>query len=116
MRNCTKLFKEMVDATHGKTHGIDITDGIQGRRDFVKHVHNKLEVCEGKYNIMMEALTMIEFELWKMKMDDCCGQQKTRRSKKMRLDDSAMRKQCRIKCGAEANIVIEQVLPYLDIL
>ena len=116
MRNCTKLFKEMVDATHGKTHGIDITDGIQGRRDFVKHVHNKLEVCEGKYNRMMEALTMIELELWKMKMNDCCGQQKTRRSKKMRLDDSAMRKQCRIKCGAEANIVIEQVLPYLDIL
>ena len=92
-------------------------DTIQVRRDYVENVYKKLEICEDKYNRMMEALTMFELLLWKNKMDDCCGQQsRTRRSKKMRLDDSDMRKQCRIKCGAETNIVIEHVLPYLDIL
>jgi len=98
---------------------MDIKDGntIQGRRDYVNHVDNKLEIYEDKDNRLMEALTMMELLLWKMKMDDCCGQQnRTRRSKKMRMDDTAMRKHCRIRCGAETNIVIEHVLPYLDIL
>jgi len=93
------------------------TDTIQGRRDYVNNLYKKLEICEDKYNRMMEALTSIELVLWKNKMDDCCGhQRKTRQTKKTRMDDSAMRKQCRIKCGAETNIVIEHVLPYLDIL
>jgi len=93
------------------------TDTIQGRRDYVKNVHKNLAICENKFDRMMEALTSIELVLWKNKMDDCCGHQgKTRHSKKMRMDDTAMRKQCRISCGAETNIVIEHVLPYLDIL
>ena len=94
-----------------------IPEGTQGRRDFVEMFHKELDGCEDKYNRFMEALTSIELVLWKNKMDDCCGQQKkTRRSKKMRMDDSNMRKQCRLRCGAETNIVIEHVLPYLDIL
>jgi len=91
------------------------TDTTQGRRDYVNNVHKELEICEDKYNRWMEAFTMIEFVLWKNKMDDCCGQQKkTRLSKKMRLNDTDMRKQCRLKCGAETNIVIEHVSLYLD--
>jgi len=94
-----------------------INNSVQSRRDFVKNIHKKLEVCEVKSQKFIEALTMIELLLWKMKMDDCCGQQKeTRRSKKLRMDDTTMRKQCRLRCGAETNIVIEHVLPYLDIL
>jgi len=90
-------------------------DTIQGRRDYVNNVYKKLEIIEDKYNKMMEALTMFELLLWKNKMDDCCGhQRKTRQTKKMRMDDTTMRKQCRIKCGAETNIVIEHVLPYLE--
>ena len=106
------LINGMADVVLG-----EVDDNTQGRRNFLTHVHSELEVWEDKYNRWMEALTSIELVLWKNKMDDCCGQQnRTRRSKKMRLDDSAMRKQCRIRCGAETNIVIEHVLPYLDIL
>ena len=96
----------------------NIPESTRGRRDFVKQLQEKFDACLDKHNRMMEALTSIELVLWKNKMDDCCGQQnRTRRSsKKMRMDDSAMRKQCRLKCGAETNIVIEHVLPYLDIL
>jgi len=92
------------------------TDTIQGRRDYVNIVHRKLEACEDKDNRRMEAFTSIELVLWKMKMDDCCcgHQKKTRQTKILRIDDLAMRKQCRIRCGAETNIVIEHVLPYLD--
>ena len=94
-----------------------IDDYVRGKRDYVENIYKKLEVCEEKSQKLMEALTSIELVLWKNKMDDCCGQQKkTRRSKKMRMDDTAMRKQCRLKCGAETNIVIKHVLPYLDIL
>jgi len=106
------LLDEMEDTS--LTH---IYEGTRGRRDFVKKLQEKLDVCRDKYDRIMEALTMIELVLWKNKMDDCCGhQRKTRQSKKMRMDDSDMRKQCRIKCGAETNIVIEHVLPYLSIL
>ena len=112
MQKCKKLYNEMLDAL-----SVYITDGIKGKQNFVKYVHRKLEVCQDKYNIMIETTTMIELALWKNKMDDCCGDQnRTRLDKKMRMDDTAMRKQCRIKCGAETNIVIKRVLPYLGIL
>ena len=112
MKKCSDLFDQILNMLYD----YNLNEG--SRRDFVKDVHNKLEALEDKYNRMMEALTSIELVLWKMKMDDCCcgHQKKTRQSKKMRMDDSAMRKQCRIKCGAETNIVIEHILPYLDIL
>ena len=111
VRNKT-LQEELVEAVWK-----DISDGEQGRRDFMRDVHQTLEMCEDKYNKLMEALTMIELVLWKNKMDDFCGQHaKTRRSKKMKLDDSVMRKQCRVRCGAETNIVITHVMPYLNIL
>ena len=110
MRKCTKLFNVMLDAIR-----TDFEE--QGRQDFAKHVRQKVEACEDKYNSMIEGTTMIELALWKNKMDDYCGQQKkTRRSKKLRMDDTAMRKQCRLGCGAETNIVIKHILPYLDIL
>ena len=90
-------------------------DTIQGRRDYVNNVYKNLEIIEDKYDRMIEAFTMFELLLWKNKMDDCCRhQRKTRQTKKTRMDDSSMRKKCRIRCGAETNIVIEHVLPYLD--
>ena len=111
IRNKT-IRKELVEAVNK-----DISDGEQGRRDFMRNVHQTLEMCEDKYNRLMEVLTSIELVLWKSKMDDCCGQQtKTRRSKKMKMDDSVMRKHCRLRCGAETNIVISHVMPYLNIL
>ena len=112
MWKCTKLYNEMLDAL-----SVYIRDGIKGKQGFVKYVHKKLEICEDKYNIMIETTTMIELILWKNKMDNSCGHQnRTRLNKKMRMDDTAMRKQCRITCGAETNIVIKHVLPYLGIL
>ena len=87
------------------------------RRVFVSEVHSKLDHYKSQYLQLKETTALLELAMWKNKMNDCCGQQKkTRHSKKMRMDDSAMRKQCRVKCGAETNIVIEHVLPYLDML
>jgi len=105
------FFKQLAAIVGGR-----IARSAQGRRDFMTRVHNELEACEDKYNRLREAFTMIELVLWNNKMDDCFRQQKkTRRSKKMRMDDSDMRKQCRIKCGAETNIMIRYIMPFLDV-
>ena len=37
-----------------------INNSVQSRRDFVKNIHKKLEVCEIKSQKLIEALTMME--------------------------------------------------------
>ena len=57
--------------------------------------------------------SLLELALWKARMDDSLGDGKTMggSNKKMKMDESEFRLQCRISCGADA--VIENVLPYL---
>ena len=53
---------------------------------------------------------MLELALWRIKINELAPSE-GRHKKKMKVDQSAIRNQCRISCGA--NIVIEHVLPYL---
>ena len=59
---------------------------------------------------LKEATTVIELALWKNKMIDQC-QGERRCSKRRKVGESNLRKQCRVSCGAD--IVIQHMLPYL---
>jgi len=58
---------------------------------------------------MTEATTLLELALWKNKLNDHGVEE--RQNKKMKIEESDLRGQCRINCGAD--IVIQHVLPYL---
>jgi len=72
---------------------------------------SKLASYETEYHTLKEATSLLELALWKNKLDDYCNEGEKRRSKRPRIEESAVREQSRINCGAD--IVIEHVLPYL---
>ena len=57
--------------------------------------------------------SLLELALWKARIDDSLDDGKTigGGTKKMKMDESEFRLQCRISCGADA--VIKNELPYL---
>lgn len=62
---------------------------------------------------MKETTTLLELALWKTKMndDEHTGDASSRCSKKMKVDESGVREQCRVQSGAD--IIIPHVLPYM---
>jgi hypothetical protein len=58
--------------------------------------------------------SLLELALWKKKIEDSSldhGKMQVGGNKKMKMDSSDFRLQCRINCGADH--VVENVLPYL---
>jgi len=73
---------------------------------------SKLAGYEARYRELKEATTMIELVLWKNKISETSNSKQEGGSrKKMKLDECCLQKECRSRCGAD--IVIENVLPYL---
>ena len=95
----------------------DITNEIETTkvafRSFRATIQSKISEYEASYQELKEAATMIELVLWKNKISEARKviNEEGGSRKKMKLDESAIREQCRSRCGA--NIVIENVLPYL---
>ena len=89
-----------------------IYGGSGPRRVFITEVTAKLAHYETEYQKLKEATSIVELALWKQKMNDHIQGKKQRRSKKkLKIDNSSIREQCRISCGSD--IVIEHMLPYL---
>jgi hypothetical protein len=72
-----------------------------------------LEYCESEYRKLKVMTSLLELAMWKMKINDSkdCDETKGGGNKKIKRDGTEFRLQCRISCGA--NLVIENVLPYL---
>jgi hypothetical protein len=67
---------------------------------------------ESEYQRLKESTSLLELALWKIKLDDKDhGGEMGNCNKKLRIDQSEFRLQCRISCGADH--VVENVLPYL---
>ena len=81
------------------------------KRAFLSTIQSKLAEYEIEYRKLKEATAILELALWKNKMNDVHIQVGGRRNKKIRLEQSDFREQCRINCGTE--IVIQHVLPYV---
>jgi hypothetical protein len=80
----------------------------------LRRIREKIAHFEGEFTQLKEATTILELALWKARMtvnenihqEVMCGFQE-----KVRIDKSEVRRQCRIKCGAD--VVIRHVLHYL---
>jgi hypothetical protein len=74
----------------------------------------KLEYYESEYRKLKEMTSLLEHALWKKKIDDSSldhAKMMVGGNKKMKMDSSDFRLQCRINCGADH--VVKNVLPYL---
>jgi len=74
----------------------------------------KLDYYESEYRKLKEMMSLLELALWKAKIDASNADQGATMgggNKKMKMDQSDSRLQCRISCGADH--VVENVWPYL---
>ena len=83
-------------------HNFHIIQGIRAR---VAHF-------EAEYYNLKEITTILELALWKLRMNEKIPEEEaTHYQKKIKTDESSMRRQYRITCGAD--VVIRHALPYL---
>jgi hypothetical protein len=86
-----------------------------GNYHIIQRIRAKLAHFEAELPKLKEITTILELALWKLRMNDFIPQEKsTRRQKKMKTDESCIRRQFRITCGAD--VVVGHVLPYLIIV
>jgi hypothetical protein len=85
------------------------------RRDnsaILRGIRSKLAHFEVELTKLKEVTTILELALWKMNMSENSHQDRaTQCQKKMKADDSSIRSQNRVTCGAD--VVIGHVLPFL---
>ena len=76
-------------------------------------IRSKLDHFEDKLPQLKQVTTILELALWKMKMNEKKSHQDiaTSSQKKMKSDESSIRQQCRVICGAD--VIIRVVLPFL---
>jgi len=82
--------------------------------DIMRRIQYKLAHFEDELSKLKHITTILELALWKMKMNEKSHQDMaTQRKKKMKANDSSIRSEIRITCGAD--VVIGHVLPFLVI-
>jgi hypothetical protein len=83
------------------------------RQEWRAETITKLQYYECEYQKLKESTSLLELALWKIEMGNIedHGYIMVGGSKKMTVDLSDLRQQCRISCGAD--YVIENVLPFL---
>ena len=88
-------------------------DNYFRRQVWHNETHTKLEYYESEYQKLKEITSLLELAIWKIKMDDRKddGDTMGECNKKLKMDRSDFRLNCRISCGADH--VVENVLPYL---
>jgi hypothetical protein len=78
----------------------------------LREIQSKLDRFEDKLTELKEITTILELALWKMKIDEKSPREMaTQSQKKLKTDNSSIRNQNRVTCGAD--IVIGHVLPFL---
>jgi hypothetical protein len=90
------------------------TAAFESRRGstILHEIREKLAHFENEYPKLKQATKILKIALWNMKMNDNNLEKNTTRSqKKMRSDESDIRQQCRVKCGAD--VIIRHVLLFL---
>jgi hypothetical protein len=89
-------------------------DNDFSRQAWYTETLTQLEYYESEYRKLKEMTSLLELALWKKKIDNSSlghGGKMDTSNKKMKMDSSEFRLQCRINCGADH--VVENVLPYL---
>ena len=89
------------------------TFAMRGDNSVILHeIRSKLVHFEDELTKLKEVTTILELALWKMNMSKNGHQDRaTQSQKKMKVDDSSIRSQNRVTCGAD--VVIGHMLPFL---
>jgi hypothetical protein len=75
-------------------------------------IRNKLIHFEDELSKLKEVTTILELALWKKRINDTNHQQNSARyQKKIKIDESSIRRQCCVTCGAD--VIIRHKLPCL---
>jgi len=110
-----KLWRDDITNEMKKNNEMKNMPGPIGKRIYLADIRSKLAYYEAEYQKLKEAASTLELALWKAKIDESLSfdhsQGKKRRNKKMNMDGSRLRNQCRNSCGAD--IVFARVLPFL---
>jgi hypothetical protein len=78
----------------------------------LRTIQAKFAHFEDKYSKLKETTSILDLALWKMSMNEKISpEEATPCQKKIKTDESNIRRQCRITCGAD--VIIRHVLPYL---
>jgi hypothetical protein len=112
-------LSERVEALAFKVWRYHITNMIQAtafqwRRDnfaFLHRIQDQLTYFDDKLPKLKEITTILELALWKIKINEKSHGMASHYQKKIRVDQSEFRRQCRVTCGA--SVVIGHVLPFL---
>jgi hypothetical protein len=93
----------------------DYINGEQSPWDntvILREIREKLAHFEDEMPRLKEATSVLELALWKNMLDVNSKKMETNRcQKKLRSDESDVRQQCRVTCGAD--VVIGHVMPFL---
>jgi hypothetical protein len=76
----------------------------------LRRIQAKVAHFEDEYPRLKEITTILELALWKLRMNEHIPQEEVCR-KKIKTNESSIRQQCRITCGAD--VVIQHILLYL---
>jgi hypothetical protein len=80
--------------------------------DILHRIREKLDQFEDKLLKLKEVTSILEIVLWTMRLNEKGSQDMaTQSQKKIKTDESSIRQQCRITCGAD--VIIGHVLPFL---
>jgi hypothetical protein len=78
----------------------------------LREIQDKLAHFDGELHRLKEMTAILELAMWKMNINDnILKESTTRHQKKIKTDESSIRQQCRVTCGAD--IVIGHVLAFL---
>ena len=85
-------------------------------RQWMHSVLDKMDHYKAEhFRHVKEGTTVLELALWKAKLAEKEGNAMERESKKVKMDAASVRKEKRITCGQDMNIVIKNVLPFLQL-
>jgi hypothetical protein len=78
----------------------------------LQRIRARVAHFEDEYPRLEEITTILELALWKLRMNEkSFHEEAIRCQKKIKTDESSIRSECRITCGAD--VVIRRVLPFL---
>jgi hypothetical protein len=78
----------------------------------IQRIRAKITHFEAEYPKLKKITTILELALWKLRMNENIPQEEvTHCQEKMKTDETEIRRQCRITCGAD--VIIGHVIPFL---
>jgi hypothetical protein len=108
-------FKVWRDCIFHMIHTANFQWGENDNSIILQRIRAKVSHFEDELPKLKEITTILELALWKLRMlrmnENITPVEVTHCKKKIKTDESSIRQQCRVTCGAD--VIIGHVLPFL---